>query len=103
MTGPDVLFEPVEDPESLADTAADEYYESICRCSKPDGIWHFGVEEGSITLTHKECGKTFPDEALMETIFMETTEVLLSIEGVGTCGCYHTCDCDPSVVLTLPR
>lgn len=100
MTGPDVFFEKVEEPLFEEDS---KYDEGVCRCRNLDGIWLFTMEEGSFGLTHKECGNAFPDEALLETVFMDTTEVLLSVEGADTCQCYHGCDCDPTVVLTLPR
>ena len=99
MTGADVFFEMVDpskdEPEEV------KYDDGRCRCAKPDGIWRLSIEEGSVGLIHKACGGALPDESLEMTVFMPEMEMLLSIES-ETCRCYHSCECSPSVVLTLP-
>ena len=76
---------------------------TACRCQKIEGIWKLTIEEGAPHLVHSVCGKVFPDSDLMETVVLEETEVLLSFESDTVCQCYGGCDCDYSVVLTLPR
>jgi hypothetical protein len=96
VTGADVFMcdpEPFQEPDNEP---------MGCRCESPDGAWKLSIEDGGVTLTHTVCGQGLPHHDLMDTVYMPETEVLLSIES-ETCRCYHDCDCDMSVVLTLPR
>lgn len=96
MTGADVFMcdpEPFQEPDNDPQG---------CMCEKPDGIWKLSIDEGGVVLTHSVCGLGLPHPDLLDTVFMPEIEVLASIES-ETCRCYHQCECEMSVVLTLPR
>lgn len=99
MTGADVFFTLVHpnEPEPQGDN-----FEGRCTCSPVDGPWKLMIDEGSVVLTHSVCGNSLPYDDLMDTVYMEETEVLLSMEK-STCHCLGGCDCDWSIVLSLPR
>lgn len=100
MTGADVFFTPVDPNEPDPDPEGPD--DSLCSCQTVDGMWKLLIEEGGISLKHSVCDKYFPQDDLMETVYMEPTDVLLSLEK-ETCHCLYSCDCDFSIVLTLPR
>ncbi|MGW6602265.1 hypothetical protein [Streptomyces sp. NPDC055036] len=90
------------DPDPLEDAPTGD---SECSCPDPDDQYLMEIDCGSISLTHKACGKPMAGD-LMDSFFVDRIPVTVTAQPNGNCdgSAWHgeyRCDCGISLVATI--
>jgi hypothetical protein len=94
---------PVEDPFSYDGPHPSE---SECPCPNPDGQYLMDIDCGSVSLTHKACGKPPRGDWMTESLTMDPVPVTVKAVPYGNCDGSmwhgeHQCDCGSLAEVTI--
>jgi hypothetical protein len=70
-----------------------------CSCPNPDDQYTLEIDNGSVLITHRACGKT-PAGDWNEVLVLDALPVTVRWERPHPCWCETGCDCDVYAVLT---
>lgn len=79
---------------------------ATCRCKeRKQDDYELSVDCGGIEITHTPCGKKpwFMFDDMNEWISMSPQKIVVKEMGIGSCGCYESCDCGPEIHLKTPE
>lgn len=99
-----ILFGPTEGLQYPEDVPTADAYE--CPCPTPDDQYLLEIDEGSVLLAHKACGKAPRGDWWQDNLSLMQVPVTVTAVPYGTCDGSewhgeHRCDCGKVAALTL--